>query len=96
LGLPEQGVKEDSMAKKVTATIHFMDQTKIVLEYPQQAGSDSATIAANVNKALKADKIVAEVSGDLLVIPTRNIKYTHLSPAPPKLPAGVLRNAWIE
>ena len=83
------------MARKVTATIHFTDKTKIVLDYPQQSGTDSATIVSNVSKALKADKLVAEVSGDLLIIPTRNIKYIHLSPAPPKLPAGVLRNAQL-
>ena len=83
------------MARQVTATIHFTDQTKIVLEYPQQSGSDPATIVSNVSKALEADKIVAEVSGDLLVMPTRNIKYVHVSPAPPKLPSGVLRNAQL-
>ena len=81
------------MARKVTATIHFTDQTKIVLEYPQQSGSDPATIASNVSKALERDKIIAEVSGDLLVIPTGNIKYIHVSPAPPNLPSGILRGA---
>jgi hypothetical protein len=83
------------MAKKVTATIHFTDQTKIVLEYPQQSGSDPATIVSNVTKVLEADNILAEVSGDLLVIPTRNIKYIHVHPAPPKLPAGVIRNVLL-
>ena len=72
-----------------------MDGTRIVLEYPKQAGEDPATIASNVRKALESDKLVLEAQGDLMVIPIRNIKYIQVSPAPDELPQGVLRNARI-
>jgi hypothetical protein len=77
--------------RKAILTMHFMDGTKLVVRYPKQAGTDPATIAATVKRALDADKIVFEVDGDLIIVPTRNIKYIHLTPAPDHLPAGVIR-----
>jgi hypothetical protein len=38
---------------------------------------------------------MAEVEGRLLIIPVRNVKYIEVSPAPPKLPKGVLLGAEI-
>jgi hypothetical protein len=75
--------------------VHFIDRTKIILQYPQQTETDPTTMVSNVKKALEADKIVAEVQGDLIVIPVRNIKYIQVSPAPDELPKGVLRNVQI-
>jgi hypothetical protein len=81
------------MTEKASAVIYFMDGTNLVIDYPRQAGSDPATIATNVRKALDADKLVVEVDGSLLVIPMTNIKYVAITPLPDALPAGVLRNA---
>jgi hypothetical protein len=83
------------MAQEVTGTIHFMDGSKIALRWPRQAGTGSQIIAANVKKALEADRMVVEVNGDLLLIPLRNVKYIQLSPSPKELPVGVLRGAQI-
>jgi len=83
------------MGEYVEGVIHFMDGTKIVLKWPRQAGSDSVTVAANVKKALEAERIMAEVGGSLLVIPVRNIKYIQVTPSPQKLPKEVLRGAWV-
>jgi len=33
-----------------------------------------------------------EVDGDLLIIPVKNVKYFHLTPAPAHLPTGVIRS----
>ena len=83
------------MSEIAKATIHFMDGTKLAIEYPRQAGEDAATISMNVRKVLEADKITLEAQGDLIVIPVRNIKYIQISPAPDEIPAGVLRNVKI-
>jgi hypothetical protein len=83
------------MSRIVTAMIYFMDGTKIVLRYPKQAGTDSATIIANLKKALDADKLLIEVDESLIVVPMRNIKYIQITPKPDALPAGVLRGAKI-
>ena len=78
---------------EVRGTVFFMDGTKLTLSWPRQGRSDAATNVSNVKAALEADQIVAEVDGSLLVIPFRNIKYVQVTPAPEKLPAGVLRGA---
>lgn len=83
------------MAKEVHAVIHFIDGSKITMSWPQQAGEDRATIAGNVQKALDQDKIAFEVDGDLFVMPTRNVKYVHITPAPPELPKSVIRQAQV-
>ena len=81
------------MNRLASMTVHFMDGTKAGFRYPKQAGTDPATIAATVKRAIDADKLVLEVDGDLLVIPIRNVKYVQVSPAPAHLPGGVLRQA---
>jgi hypothetical protein len=70
-------------------TIHFMDGTKLSLRWPRQAGTGEAIVAANIRKALEADRILAEIDGALLVIPVHNIKYIKISPSPKTLPHGV-------
>lgn len=77
----------------VYGTIYFMDKTKLTLRWPRQAGSDPIEISATVKKALESDRIMAEVDGRLIIIPARNVKYIEISPAPPKLPKGVLLGA---
>ena len=83
------------MAQDVTGTIHFTDGSKVSLRWPRQAGTGAQIIAANVKKALEADRMMVEVNGDLWLIPLRNVKYIQLSPSPKELPVGVLRGAQI-
>jgi hypothetical protein len=81
------------MTETVYGTFHFTDGTKLTLRWPRQAGSDPAEIAGTVRKALESDRLMAEVEGRLLIIPVSNVKYIEVSPAPPKLPKGVLLGA---
>jgi hypothetical protein len=74
-------------------TVFFNDGGKVSFRYPRQAGSDPATIANTVKRAIDSEKLVLEVDGDLLVIPMKSVKYVQVSPAPTALPAGVLRKA---
>jgi hypothetical protein len=83
------------METTVYGTIYFMDKSKLTLRWPRQAGNDPIEIASTIKKALESDRIMAEVEGRLLVIPVRNVKYIEISPAPPKLPKGVLLGAEI-
>jgi hypothetical protein len=62
-----------------------MDGSKITVRYPKQAGEDASTIAANVRKALEADRLLLEVDGNLLLL--------QVTPAPDVLPPTVLRHA---
>jgi hypothetical protein len=83
------------MGSYARMTVHFMDGTRMGVRYPRQSGTDAATIASTVKRAIDADKLVLEVDNDLLVIPVRNIKYVQVSPAPSHLPANVLRQARV-
>jgi hypothetical protein len=74
-------------------TAFFNDGGKASFRYPRQAGTDPATIANTVKRAIDSEKLVLEVDGDLLVIPMKSVKYVQVSPAPSSLPAGVLRKA---
>ena len=78
---------------EVTLTVHFAGGTKLSLKFPRQAGNDPVLNATGLRKALESDKIVAEVDGNLIVIPFHNVTYISLSPAPPDLPKGIIRNA---
>jgi hypothetical protein len=77
--------------KNAILTVHFMDGTKLSVRYPRMTGLDASTIAAAVKRALDAEKIAVEIDGDLLVIPMRNVKYFHITPAPDHMPQGVIR-----
>jgi hypothetical protein len=83
------------MSASASLTVFFLDGTKVSFRYPRQAGSDPATIAGTVKKAIDADKLVLEVDGSLLVIPMRSVKYVQVTPAPDHLPGGILRHARI-
>jgi hypothetical protein len=81
------------MKAPVSMTVFFLDGTKASFTYPRQSGKDQAAIVANVRKAIDSERLVLEADGDLVVIPIRSVKYVQVSPAPPHLPAGILREA---
>ena len=81
------------MDEKRGLIIHFMDGSKKLLEFPQQVADSDVTAAAKLKEALEARHLVIEAEGALIVIPLANVKYLQLSPAPKKLPAGVIRGA---
>ena len=77
------------------ATFTFLDNTKLRLAWPKQGSKDAQIFATQLKKALEADRFIAEVDGQLMVIPMRNVKYIVVSPAPKTLPQGIVRNARI-
>jgi len=77
------------------ATFTFLDNSVIKLTWPKQGSKDAQIAATQLKNALEADRFVAEVDGQLMVIPMRNVKYIVVSPAPKALPQGIIRNARI-
>ena len=71
----------------------FLDNSKLKLSWPKQGSKDPQIFATQLKKSLEADRFIAEVEGQLMVIPMRNVKYLIVSPAPRALPQGIVRSA---
>ena len=85
--------KGSTMKPQVRTTVHFMDGTKLALRNSPDEEDTPTSIMVKVRQGLEADKLVAEVDGSLLVIPSANVKYIKISPCPKELPRGILRGA---
>jgi len=57
-----------------TVTLHFIDGTKLSLEFPQQGG-DAAVRKLKVSDFLSGQHLIIEADGSVLVCPFANIKY---------------------
>ncbi len=77
------------------ATFYFLDNSNMKLVWPKQGSKDPQVFASQVKKGLESDKFMAEVEGQLVIIPMRNVKYVVISPAPQALPQGIIRKARI-
>jgi hypothetical protein len=87
--------KEKKLKGKRYVKVFFTDKTSVAFSFEKQGGDDMSTLAANVKKAIDANKLAFEANGDLFILPIENIKYVQVSPAPEALPAGVIRDAVI-
>jgi hypothetical protein len=59
-------------------TLHFIDGTKLSLEFPEQAGNMTAK-RLKIADLMAGKHIVVEAEGTVLVFPVANIKYLALS-----------------
>ena len=66
-----------------------MDGTHLSFRHSPGSAMDPIDVLAELRKGLDSYKLVAEVDGDLFVIPGRNVKYVQVSPAPKDLPTGI-------
>ena len=77
------------MKQNIHITVHFMDGTHISFRHSPDSATDPTTVLAELRKGLDSNKLVAEVDGNLFVIPGRSVKYVQVSPAPKDLPRGI-------
>jgi len=61
-----------------TVTLHFIDGTKLSLEFPDQSGSPAAR-KMKIAELMAATQLVVEAEGAVLVCPMANIKYMSFS-----------------
>ena len=74
-------------------TIHFNNETQLGLIFPKQVKDSTAAVMEGMKRALEADKLAIEADGRLLLIPWSSVKYVEVTPVPPALPFGAIRNA---
>lgn len=82
------------MKDKRDLTIHFMDGSRMNLDFPKQTDNASAT-GIKLNEALAARHLIVEADGALLLILFDNIKYIQTYPAPQGLPGYAIKAASI-
>lgn len=76
-------------------TIHFVDGSKMQLEFPPQAENVYGSLI-KLKEVQKERMLVFEVDGALLMMPFENIKYLQLHPVPTdKLPSSVITGARV-
>jgi hypothetical protein len=82
------------MPDKRGVTIHFIDGTKVMLDFPKQTLNE---VGANLKfkEVLVNRYMVFEADGAILAFPFENIKYIETHPAPSKLDAYVIRGATV-
>ena len=80
------------MSHPLRLSVHFTDGSKLDCQFERQT-DDSMQALKNIRRAMEADKLVAEIEGQLFLIPMANVKYIRLVPAPDNLPEGVIRGA---
>jgi hypothetical protein len=73
-------------------TIHFNDGTRLSFEFPQQAG-DAYSVTTRLQEALKAQYLLVDCEGSLMMFPFANIKYVQAHPAPSPAPANAIQGA---
>ena len=57
-----------------TVTLHFIDGTKLSMEFPEQSGSPTAR-KLKMSDFLAGQHVVIEAEGSVLICPMANIKY---------------------
>ena len=68
-------------------TLHFIDGTKLALEFAMQ-GANAAARKLKIDNFMTSKHLVVEAEGSVMIIPVCNIKYMALS-----VPAGEGRAA---
>lgn len=76
----------------VKLEIHFMDDRKLTLTYDQDPTTALGHVSTVNQKEFFTERLVLETGGDLVVIPLTHVRYIRATPAPERLPAGVLKN----
>ena len=83
------------MSNERNITIFFTDGSGLALTFPKQDGIPHL-LAKRIQAALDSRQLAFEIDGELLVVPTNNIKYLQLNPSPEMLPDTVIVGAAIK
>ena len=76
-------------------TVHFNNGSKLELTFPTQIRNSNAAVLEGIKKMMDSDQVIIEAEGRLIVIPWASIKQLEVTPVPPALPFGVIKNAKV-
>ncbi len=75
--------------------IHYNNGAKLEVSFPVQIRNSNAALLEAMKRIVESDKLAIEAEGRLLVIPWSSIQNLEVSPVPPAVPFGAIRNARI-
>jgi len=80
------------MEERKNMVIHFMDDSKVAFDFPQQE-KDPTMLIRKMEKALNQPYVAIESEGAVMLYPRDNIKSIQIYPAPEKMADFVIRGA---
>jgi hypothetical protein len=83
------------MSNERNISIFFTDGSDLALTFPKQDGNPHL-LAKRIQAALDSRQLAFEIDGELLVVPTHNIKYLQFNPCPEMLLDTVIVGAAIK
>ncbi len=81
------------MSEKRYAVVHFIDGTKLKLDFPKQI--DDSSVVNKLKSLLDSGAMMIEADGSLITIPMSSIKYVQSYPCPKALPDFAIKGASI-
>jgi len=77
---------------RITLTVKLINGPPISFTV-ERSESERRNIAANIESALSSSYVGVELEGRLLIVPTHNIQFIVISPAPELMVKSVVRGA---
>jgi hypothetical protein len=76
--------------------VHYNNGTRLEMSFPVQIKNSQAAVLEAMKRILESDKLAIEADGRLIVIPWASVARLEVSPVPPSVPFGVIKNAKME
>jgi len=75
--------------------IHYNNGAKLKLAFPIQIRNSATAVLEAMKKMMEADKLAIQAEDRLIVIPWASVQQLEVSPVPPSLPFGAIKNAKV-
>jgi hypothetical protein len=85
--------KAASMNEDKQLIIHFTNGKKLEFTFPTQIRNSTAAVLEGLKKTMETDKLAIEADGRLIVVPWASVQQVEVTPVPPALPFGTIKQA---
>jgi len=75
--------------------VHYNNGKKLELSFPTQIRTSPTAVLEAMKRIMEHDKLAIEAEGKLIVIPWSSVQQLEVSPVPPSLPFGAIKNGKV-